>query len=274
MWTSLTAFGKLIRQHNKQWSGLMHTAAFIFFVIGVLAGGVIISVLGMVFMPEENLTDPPTYLLSNSLRCGCWATVIGCGLTAAAFSRNSTAPGSFAELSRQTPKVAWLRFISLSLLQILFVFIGMYLTFKRSAAFASEGLQTADRANTYYLWAMNFTFLLTQVTAAAFAGIVFIKGAGAASIAPYRGKLAILMVTGFILASLITSVFYDLHTILLSPVLFSILSLPGGEYSSAVVIALFTLLTAHIWTWLICSAFYEEEIEFELEEETKVNVHK
>lgn len=274
MWTSFTAFGKLIRQHNRSWSGLIHTSAFIFFVTGTVAGIIILSVLSIVFLPEENLGNPPVYLLSNSLRCGCSAMIVGCGLTAAAFSRNEKAPGSFAELSRQTPKAAWLRCITLNLLQMLLVFIVMYLTFKRSAAFASEGLQTGDRTNTYYLWAMNTSYLLTQITAAAFAGIVFIKGAGAAGIAPYRGKLAIVMLTGFLLVSLISSVFYDLHTIFLSPVLFSILGLPGGEYSSPVVISLLTLLAAHIWTWLICGAFYEEEMEFELEEEPKATVHK
>ncbi len=273
MWTSFIAFGKLIRQHNRSWSGLIRTAAFIFFVTGATAGMAILSLLTMLFLPGESMSDT-SYLLSNSLRCGCWAVTIGCGLIAAAFSRNEKTPGTFAGFSKQTPGAAWLRFISLNLLQMVLVFIGMYLAIKRSSAFASDGLQTGDRTNTYYLWAMNIAYLLAQLTAAVFAGITFIKGAGAASIAPYRGKLLILLLTGFLLFSLITSVFYDFHTIFLSPVLFSILGLPGGEYSSPVVMALLTLITAPVWTWLICSAFYEEEEDFELEEKTRATVHK
>ncbi|RPD43245.1 hypothetical protein [Chitinophaga barathri] len=280
MWTSFintfNGFAKLAGQYYKSWAGFIFSATLIFFLLGTAAGLLVMKIL--FFLPLEGLQEEygMNFIWINySLRVGAHIMMIGCGLIAAAFSRNEKAPSSFQEFTNQTPGAAWVSFFSLSAILTIPVMIEMYYNIRMTTVYmnSSLGLGEQQSARELYYWLMTFMNIFNALAVPLFAAITFIKAAGGQRIGPYARQIKILAIMGFLVQVIVIGLYYNLNILVVMPVS-KITRLPYGDIPPGTIIAVITIALAGVWAWLICGAFYEETVEFELEENTKASTHQ
>lgn len=284
MWTTfintLGGFSKLAGEHYKNWAGLIFKGTLILLLlgngIGMLAMKVPYFLPLTVVMTEE---DTGSIWLNYSLRTGLHIMVIGCGLLAAAFSRQPQPPASFSEFAAKTPRSAWVRFFSFSAFITIPIMMEMYFHYRMVSLYTAGplasmlGADDAENMRAFFFWLMTILYNINSFIAPLLAGLLFVKAAGAAKAYLYSRQIVTVALLGYLMLATAATLHYNINMVLLSLV-WDFLGIDSQYFSASLIVTFIILAAAGVWTWLICSAFYEEDPQFELEKETQTIIHQ